>query len=764
MKIKIVVFASLIILLLSPIRASAQPSAYNDLPNVLNDIQVTENRATFSLADINVSEAKLVGPFSETSISFNIPPNWQLVSGSSIQLQFDVIVNNIGGNLPQNVTYIGGANLIVQFNDILLGVITINESGSYTQQFLIPNSALVSQRVDRRHELTIILDAQAGCNYDLSVFTNIKTTSIVDLFYQQADPQLDLSRLPAPFYLSRSIVLDDTLVVVGDNPEPAELQSALNVFAGFGSMIDNDYNIQLINYSSLNDNLLHQNHLIFIGLPENFSILSTVNFKSPITNGKIERTSDDDGVLQLAISPWNSSKVVMLVGGNTLDGVSKSGYAVSTGNVLIYQEPDVAYVSSVKFLPSEIPVVEKFTFEDIGYTTTILEGTGSVSEGFLFYISRPQAVSTDAYIEFTYNHSGLAEYSSSLFSLYLNGNVFFSKVLSTETEQVTTLQVRIPPGYLRYGENTLEVDVDLLAFPGCDTVAIAEPWFAISNQSLFFIPVPEEQQVSQLLLRDLKFFPELFTTSSDLSDVAFVIPRSNQEAWQIAAQLAYMLGETVQSGLSNITIAYADSVTDEVRTNKSLIVIGKATDLPFISEINDTLPAPFDLINNIASERQLTISYRIPDGQDVGYLELLPSPFNSEKTILFISGNTDGGVLLAGNTLTLDSLQSQLAGVFAVTNGTQIAIGNANSSFSIVGEGVPGAEQVINAPLPSQSVPLALAPPSWLFHFIVGSFVIIGILIIIILRRFIIKRRFNYVSESLLEAERSETNDDDNEE
>src|SRR5690606_20137477 len=140
-------------------------------------------------------------------------------------------------------------------------------------------------------------------------------------------------------------------------------------------------------------------------------------------------------------------------------------------------------------------------------------------------------------------------------------------------------------------------------------VAIAEPWFAISNQSLFFIPVPEEQQVSQLLLRDLKFFPELFTTSSDLSDIAFVIPRSNQEAWQIAAQLAYMLGETVQSGLSNITIAYADSVTDEVRTNKSLIVIGKASDLPFISEINDALPAPFDLINNIASERQLTISY-----------------------------------------------------------------------------------------------------------------------------------------------------------
>ena len=184
MKIKIIIFVALIISLLLPTRVFAQMPIYNDLPSVLNEIQVTENRATFSLADIGVSERRLAGPFSDVTIFFSVPQNWQLTAGSSIQLQFDITISRTGENLSEDVTYASGANLIVEFNDVVIGTIAVDKSGNYTQQFLIPGEAVVSSRVDGRHALQITLDSQLSCNYDLSASATIKAGSIIDLFYQ----------------------------------------------------------------------------------------------------------------------------------------------------------------------------------------------------------------------------------------------------------------------------------------------------------------------------------------------------------------------------------------------------------------------------------------------------------------------------------------------------------------------------------------------------------------------------------------------------
>lgn len=745
MKIKMMLFTLLIGLSTFPTQVVAQQSTYSDLSSVLPDIQITENRATFSLADLGISERNLIGPFDETSILFGTPPNWQLAPGSTIQLQFDVLISGTGINLNEDVSYVAGVNLLIRFNNILLGIVTIDKSGSYVQSFSIPDEAFISTRADGRHALTISFDASLSCSYDLNASVTIKLSSIVDLFYQQTNPTLDLSKLPAPFYLENSLVSDSTLIIIKDNPTSTELQAALNVATGFGAMINDIYNFRLLNYSSLNDTLLAQNNLVFVGLAESFDILSGVNFK-PLVNTQ----NVDDGILQLALSPWNSSKSVLFVSGNSLDALSKAAYAFSTGNILIYQEPEVAYVSNVQFLPSEIPVVEQFKLEDLGYASQTLEGAGRLSEDFVFYISKSQVVSTDAYIELIFSHSGLADYTASAFSLYLNGSIFFTKVLAKETEQVTTLQIRIPPGFFRYGENILELQVDMLASPGCDEATVLRPWFTVSNQSLFFVPA-SQLNTDQVFIQDLKFYPEIFTISSDLSEITFIVPPDNLNSWQVAAQLAFNLGTTAQPGISNMKVAFADAISEEIKENQSMIVIGMPSDLLFISEINDVLPAPFDFDTNTASEKQLMISYRIPQGQSVGYLELLRSPFNEEKTILVVSGNTDEGVNLAGDTLVIRNLQDQLAGIFAVTNGTQIATSSANMSFSIVGQGVPGSEQIGETTISSETAPLDIETPRWLMPVIVSTSTIILIVSVIVFRRFLFKDQLRRKQEKLLE-------------
>jgi hypothetical protein len=139
------------------------------------------------------------------------------------------------------------------------------------------------------------------------------------------------------------------------------------------------------------------------------------------------------------------------------------------------------------------------------------------------------------------------------------------------------------------------------------------------------------------------------------------------------------------------------------------------------------------------------IVYRIPSGMSVGYLELLNSPYNAEKQILVLAGNNDEGVVLAGNALLQPELSGQLTGVFAVTNGTQIATGNASSAFSAVGTLVPAAEAVVTTPVAIPSTaPATLQPPSWLIPLLIASGIaILLIMVLVVISAFSRKRTEN---------------------
>jgi len=183
--------------------------------------------------------------------------------------------------------------------------------------------------------------------------------------------------------------------------------------------------------------------------------------------------------------------------------------------------------------------------------------------------------------------------------------------------------------------------------------------------------------------------------------------------------------------IANLEAAFSDEVPQQVHDDNSMIILGLASETPFLSEFNDMLPAPFDMASNLASEKQMQVVYRIPEGVSVGYLELLLSPYNAEKSILVISGNDRNGVLLAGDSLLVNELESQLAGVFAVTNGKQVATGNASSPFSIVDNVVPGAEAVSTTPVPEilAGGPPLFERPVWLIPAIVlSSITVVGVL------------------------------------
>ena len=319
----------------------------------------------------------------------------------------------------------------------------------------------------------------------------------------------------------------------------------------------------------------------------------------------------------------------------------------------------------------------------------------------------------------------------------LNNEIIASEVFSDETAQRTTLKIYIPPGVLRYGENHLVISGNLIPYDSCDVEGLSEYYLTIENNTRLHIPVSDIGSAPPNALVDLQFFPNLFITESDLGNIAFVLPKGARHYWDIAVKLAYSLGEESNASISNLTAVYADSVPESVLSDKHLILVGRSSALPILKEINDKLPAPFDFATDTASEQQSQVIYRLPPGANVGYLEILVSPFNTSNAMLIVSGNTETGVTLSGDTLIVNDLKRQLAGLFAVTNGTQVKTSQVLSPYglsvsqtSIEGEVVAGAEEVVAISVPDLTAP-SLERPSWLNIFITASAVLaVGILAI----------------------------------
>ena len=116
-----------------------------------------------------------------------------------------------------------------------------------------------------------------------------------------------------------------------------------------------------------------------------------------------------------------------------------------------------------------------------------------------------------------------------------------------------------------------------------------------------------------------------------------------------------------------------------------------------------------------------------------------------------VSGNTDTGASIAANALLQGTLKDQLAGVFAVTNGSQVASGSGLSPFSITGQVVPGSEQVVN-PLPG-GAPTLLTPPAWLIPFMIGTGVVILLVAVFVLIRYMEKNRIRRLTERPSDAD-----------
>jgi cellulose synthase operon protein B len=170
-------------------------------------------------------------------------------------------------------------------------------------------------------------------------------------------------------------------------------------------------------------------------------------------------------------------------------------------------------------------------------------------------------------------------------------------------------------------------------------------------------------------------YPTPFTRSPSLSTLAIVLSASDPIGWETALRVVGDLGSRATGSLLYLTAAYADNISDTIRQERDLLVIGRPSTLPIIAEMNDDLAAPFEPGSDRAINRRTQVVFRTGADLEEGYLELLRAPWNNQRVVLSILGTSEQSISWAAQALTNPDLRSRLGGSFALIVDDQVFIG-----------------------------------------------------------------------------------------
>ena len=630
-----------------------------------------------------------------------------------------------------------GASLNVSFNRSQIALIPLTAGQNIVYDIPIPPAALSPRLDDGRHVLELLLDADTDCDPNLLHQTSISISSASQFTfpYTEQTPAINLEQLPRPIFQRDSVYPIEAILIVPDQPSAQEMQAALIAAAGLGRMSDSQLPFSLVNSSQITEETLTASNLIFLGKAENLSLLRDVELPAPLSTDGFDTQGGqpDDGILQIAVSPWNTGRALMVVSGNTDAGVVKAAQALSYGSIQTVSDTNLAIVTDVappniedESITLDALTSATHTFRDLGYGVATLAGLGKSEFVVDFYVTPGLIAENDSYLDLVFNNSALLSFERSGLNVSLNGNLIGSLRFSDETASTATQRIKLSPSLVLPGSNQLRIQAELAAPTNCGLAEATNLWASILPESTLYLPL-QQAPVDFNIVQNLNSYPYPFANIPTLSNTGFILPKNNPASWAVASEIAFGLGGRVRGAVIDLAAAFDDAVPEDLRNSRDLILIGLPSELTLISELKDSLPAPFETGQNIPIIDNQQVSYRFPPDTSIGYLQLLPSPWNSSRTILAVVGSTDEGVGLAGNALSDPLLRSRLAGNFALVSAENISVADTRTGLGM--GGIAENPDVISEPVvpevnPSPTVPAAR--PTWILP-------AVGVLVFLIL-------------------------------
>lgn len=369
----------------------------------------------------------------------------------------------------------------------------------------------------------------------------------------------------------------------------------------------------------------------------------------------------DDGIVQEIVSPWNENRTVLIITGLNDEAVGKTGQAMSSEANFPGMSGNLALIKDVFSNPVEDQVISNAerSFADLGYGDEVVQGGDTAKEiDYWFDVPYGWELTEDAFLELYFNHSQLIDYQASGLAVLLNRQPVSSIAFSEETANDGHLRVSLRDANIQAGKvNRLTVRINA-SIPG-QCVDSSRAWVLVKDSSKIFLAHEETD-----LAFDLSIYPYPFHLNSTLSDLLFVLPDvPTINDIETALHLVTALGNSADGKSIWPSIIIASDPTGENLEDYHIIALGRPSRNAVIQEINDQLPQPFLPNSDQIDQRLDDVILRLPPNIDLGYLQLLRSPWDETHAFLVVTGTTDQAVNKAADILVnqSSSLKGNLA-------------------------------------------------------------------------------------------------------
>jgi hypothetical protein len=377
-----------------------------------------------------------------------------------------------------------------------------------------------------------------------------------------------------------------------------------------------------------------------------------------------------DGIIQEIPSPWNQGRAILIVTGLSDEAVRKASQAMSSETRFPGMSGAVTLVREA-LLPSEInhtaSVSGDMTLADLGYEDGIILGDSPQQADYLFEVPGWQ-LTDEAALDLYFSHSQRIDYQDSGLTVLLNRNPVASVALDDKNSDEGLIHISLANADVRTGENRLTVSVDM-SLPGeCAALQSEQAWLRIKNTSRIFLA----HNPDTTLKLSLDYLPYPFHLNPALTDLMFALPDTPTAGeLESALRLAASLGDSAAGKTIVPVVVTGNDLPLQGLRDYYIIAVGRPSRNALIQQVNSQLPQPFLQGSDEIEQRIDDVVFRLPPGVDLGYLQLIPSPWNEARALLAVTGTTENGLNWAVNVMSYRT-GALKSGNLAVIKGSEV--------------------------------------------------------------------------------------------
>lgn len=499
-------------------------------------------------------------------------------------------------------------------------------------------------------------------------WARIASKSEVVFTYDPLPLSLSLNQYPYPFVRTRSLTADKVTVVIPDNASGVEMASVFDVASSLGAMGTwRGLSLSTLQEAQFSDDVKSKYDAILVGTVDRLKLTSLgVDWGLRIDAGKLVQPDntyvpDASGVILIAQSPWNSDKAVIAITGFTQEAVTKAALAIRNSQFADLVRGQYAVIPS---LPVDLtaskggPDWTSTDFSTLGLLDQTVNGIGE--QRISIPLNLPNGIQPkEIKVKLDFSHSPFVSTDRSYIVLIVNGIPQEGLYLKSSNEKRTEWTVTVPIDQLLPGKNKMEVLFNLHMADNeiCTDDYYNQAWAVLYRDST--IQVSFDNSVVQ---PDFLNYPSPFG-----KDTLVVVSPSMGEAerngtFQLISQLGALLGDQAKY----VEMKTAAEVKPEDLKGHSLILIGLPDINSYVAEALKS--APVKVEGTSRTLKTTLFDLTVADGQQVGLVQEIISPWDATRSVLLITGSSDKGMGWGTGLLSSTTAIQRLSGNVAIVD------------------------------------------------------------------------------------------------